>query len=91
MQRSAIEELWNDLASALFPVNFDKEIFKKGTQFFLKGRQRASDSSGVAGAHGSYRRAIFPAVRISARRLQAYSRDIEYRRRSSQRMVLCRL
>ncbi|GBP74492.1 hypothetical protein EVAR_61978_1 [Eumeta japonica] len=42
-------ELANDLSSAVFPMNFDKRVFKNKSQILGESRPRSDNSFGVAG------------------------------------------
>ncbi|GBP32818.1 Poly polymerase [Eumeta japonica] len=55
MKRTLLEFEWGfemTYHQRLFPMNFDKDVFKKRTYLFLKGWQLIRDSYEVAGAQG---------------------------------------
>ncbi|GBP80134.1 hypothetical protein EVAR_56003_1 [Eumeta japonica] len=50
-QKPHIVKLWNDVLSAVFPIDYDKGVFKKRVYSFLRSRQRTGESSEVVGLH----------------------------------------
>ncbi|GBP29840.1 hypothetical protein EVAR_20169_1 [Eumeta japonica] len=46
--------LWNDLPSAVFPIDDDKKVVKKSAYFFLIGRQPTNDYNGPWAAVSTY-------------------------------------
>ncbi|XP_052750997.1 uncharacterized protein LOC128200723 [Galleria mellonella] len=43
--------LWNELPAEVFPRDYSMGFFKRGVKRFLQGRQRARNTSGIAGVH----------------------------------------